>query len=707
MLAPALNSQYLRGMRLLSGIWGALVLTVPVGARVLEEVGTFGIAGFQHAGSLSEIVCLADGKHALSSSRDECVRLWEIETGKLVRAYRKTGSGDMWGIRMLPGETEFLAAGGSGEIIRYNLATGGVVKTYQHSDTAYRIAIHPDGKRFIGTDGNNTAILWNLETGEKIHTYSEHSGDVYTAIIVEDGKTLITGSSDESFKKWNLETGKIIESYQGEKKGKFGDIFTLSASPDGSTFAMISDDNRVRVYDSKTVEEIWKIKLPDDGQVIDWSPDGKFLATACDDKNIYILRAEDGKIERKIPVVRYGHTPIIFSKDGTKVISGGDQLLHVHDVETGERVVPTLGLPVNPNGFEYSVVGIGGKLVMTAGGEELHVWNTDDPDESREFNEPRDISAMVLSHDGRFLALGGEGGDITVRNTNDFKIVSSLSSGKRVNGLVFTPDGTGLVSAGDGDRAIHWHLESGRKLRVFTGSSGDLSDLSDLAMSEDGEVIVTTGDDQMVRIWSMATGEEEVSFNLGQNTPYGVAYLNGGRSLIVSLSENRVFGRLLPLLKKDVVLDPVKIQSLAGKLADRSYNVRQASMVELASMGPGVLPILDELEVGDPEVSSRLDGIKNVIGGSAPGEGLVEIHKFEATFGNLKGGPLGRFWAATVGRGGAANLTIGEVADEKFRVLETLELDHGPGEMSFSPDGKNLTTVNSDGTFSVFTVNRD
>ncbi|MEJ6644201.1 MAG: WD40 repeat domain-containing protein [Akkermansiaceae bacterium] len=691
-------------MRLLSGLCGALILALPAGGRVLEEVGTFGIAGFQHAGSLSEIVCLSDGKHVLSSSRDRCVRLWEIETGKLVRIFTKEGSGDMWGIRMLPGETEFLAAGGSGEIIRYNLATGEVVKTYQHSDTAYRIAIHPDGKRFVGTDGKNTAILWDLETGEKIHTYSEHTGDVYTVIIVEGGKTLITGSSDESFKKWDLETGKMIETHQGEKKSKFGDIFTLSASPDGSKFAMVSDDNRVRVYDSKTIAEIWKVKLPDVGQVVDWSPDGKLLATASDDKNIYIFNSGDGKIERKIPVARYGHTPITFTTNGTKIISGGDKLLHVHDVKTGERIVPTLGLPVNLDGFEYAVVGNGGKLIMTGGGEELHVWNTDEPDQSRKFNEPRDISVMVLSHDGQFLALGGEGGDITVRNTTDFGIVKSLSTGKRVNGLVFTPDGTGLVSAGDDNRATHWHLDSGKKVRVFTGSTGNLSDL---AMSEDGEVIVTAGDDQTVRIWSMASGGEEAFFNLGENDPYGVAYLNGGRSLIVSISESQVFGRLLPMLREDVVIDSVKIRNLASQLANHDYNVRQAAMMELASMGPGVLPVLDELEVADPEVNSRLDGVKNIIRGSASGEGLEEIHTFDATFGNLKGGPQGRFWAATVGWGGASKLTIGDVTDEKFRVLDTLESDHGPGEMSFSPDGKNLATVNSDGTFSVFTVNRD
>ena len=704
MLAQTQKSQYFRIMRMLSGFCSALLLSLPVGGRALTEVGTYGVAGFQHAGSLSEIVCLSDGEHVLSSSRDACVRLWEIESGKMVRAYTKTGSGDMWGLRLLPGETEFLAAGGSGEIIRYNLATGEVVKTYQHSDTAYRIALHPDGKRFIGTDGKNTAILWDLETGEKVHTYDGHAGDVYTAIIVEDGKTLITGSSDDSFKKWDLETGKIIETFQGEKKSKFGDIFTLSASPDGSRFAMVSDDARVRVYDSKTIEEIWKVKLPDDVQVVDWSPDGKLLATACDDKNLYLLNSEDGKIERKIPVARYGHTPITFTKDGTRVISGGDQLLHVHNVQTGDRVVPTMGLPANPNGFEYAVVGNGGKLVMTGGGDQLHVWNTDAPDQSRKFKEPRDISAMALSLDGQLLAVGGEGGEISVRNTSDFKIVRSLTTGRRVNGLAFTPDGSGLVSAGDDDRAIHWHLESDKKIREFNASSADLSDL---AISEDGQVIVTIGDDQAVRLWALATGKEEASFNLGQNNPSSVAYLNGGRSLIVSIGDKEVLGRLLPLLKEGVVLDPEKIKELTGKLADRDYKVRQESMMGLAAMGPGVLPILAELEAGDPEVSSRLDGVRNVIRGSASGEELEEIHRFDGVFRHLKGDPLGRFWAAIVGHGAEAKLAIGDVSDEKFHVLDTMESDHGPGALSFSPDGRSLTTVNSDGTFSVYALNRD
>ena len=82
-------------------------------ADILTEVETGNLAGFQHGGSVSEVVCHPDGVHVLSSSRDQCVRLWEIETGKLIRRFTEDGCGDMWGIRIIREGKEFLAASSS------------------------------------------------------------------------------------------------------------------------------------------------------------------------------------------------------------------------------------------------------------------------------------------------------------------------------------------------------------------------------------------------------------------------------------------------------------------------------------------------------------------------------------------------------------------------------------------------------------------
>lgn len=726
-------------MRILSGIFGSLLLVGTVSGKILNEVATHGVAGFQHAGTLSEIVCLGDGKHLLSSSRDECVRLWEIETGKLVRLYTAEGSGDMWGVRALPGGKEFLVAGGSGKVFRFDLATGEVVKTYRHEKTAYRIALHPDGKRFVSTDDKHLAILWQLDgeaeeegekkqdekpelkkesvdeeedepevdlgpgPGGKIRSFSGHTSDVYTAIIVNEGKTLITGSSDDTFRTWELETGKLLKTYQGEGKSKFGDVFTLSASPDKKRFAMVSGDNRVRVFDAKTIEKIWEIKLPQEAQVIDWSPDGSMLAAASDDKNLYVLNSDDGKVLQKIGVAN-SHTPISFTLDGTKIISGDENLLHIHDVETGTRVVPTMGLPANKSGIEYALVGSGGKMAMTGGGEEFHVWDLESGKAIKTFEESNNITAMVLSRDGGLVAVGSSRGGITVRQTSDFKIVASLKAGGQVNGLAFTPDGEGLASAGSDELAIHWHIKSGKRVRVFKGATDDINDL---VMSEDGQIIVTTGDDQKVRIWSMETGKEEVSFSMPNQVPSTLALFGGGRSLLVGVGGTEVFGRLLPRLARNVEANPERIAVLLKDLAALQYEARQSAVQELAAMGPEVIPILEEIEIDDPEVQARVHGVRAVIRGSTGKKQLKMVHEFKKSLRSLEGDPLGRYWAGVIGWSGSSKLMIGSAEGEKFLLLEEARNPHGVGDVTFSPDGRFVTTVNNDGTFSVFQVNRD
>ena len=95
----------------------------------------------------------------------------------------------MWGIRFIKEGKEFLAASGSGKVYRFEVATGTVLSSYKQSGTAYRIAVHPDGKRFVGTDSKNNATLWEIETGRLVRKFVGHTDDVYTAIIVNDGKT--------------------------------------------------------------------------------------------------------------------------------------------------------------------------------------------------------------------------------------------------------------------------------------------------------------------------------------------------------------------------------------------------------------------------------------------------------------------------------------------------------------------------------------
>jgi len=481
-------------------------LMLSVSGAVLEELETGNVAGFQHAGSISEIVCHPDGKRVLSSSRDQCTRLWDIQTGKLIRRFTAPSCGDMWGVRIIRGGKEFLVATSSGNVHRFEMETGKVLMSYKHGDTAYRIAVMPDEEHFIGTDSSNSAVLWKIATGEKVKKFNGHSGDIYTAIVTEGGKRLITGSDDKTVKQWNVETGKCLKTLKSKKP--YGDIYTIALSPDQKRFAMVSSDNYLRVFDALSLEEIWKLKLGDEGEVVTWSPDGKMIASTSEDKNLYLLQATDGEIIRKIKVAKRYHTPISFSVDGETLISGGDRLLHLHKVSTGERIIPETGIPQNSFNGGQVAVAPGGQQIYLSDESDWELRDRSEPERSQTFTERADVSVMSLSSDGGLIAVGDEDGNVTVRETKNFTVKAELKVSNEVQAMAFLPDGKSLLTAGEDKVATLWSVATGKKQQIYRGHSKEIEDIE---LAADGESFYTSASDGSVRVWAVNSGVQQAN----------------------------------------------------------------------------------------------------------------------------------------------------------------------------------------------------
>jgi WD40 repeat protein len=675
-----------------------------LGAVSLKELETSGVASFQHAGSVSEIVCHPDGVHVLSSARDQCVRLWEIESGKLVRRYTVPGCSDMWGIRFLKKGKEFLAASSSNDVFRFEVETGKVLQRYSHSGTAYRLAVLPDEKSFVGTDGKNTAVLWETATGKKLRTFSGHTKDVYTAIVVNGGKTLITGSEDKSIKQWNIETGECLKTITD--KPAYGDVFTLAVSPDKKRFAMVCDGGHARVFDSTTLKEIWKTKLGEEGEVVVWAPDDSLIASTSDDGNLYLFHPKTGKVVKKIKTVQKSHTPITFTNDSKFIISGGDSILHIHNVETGERVEPGMGYPDNYESYDHLAVGPVGSRIYVSNGSSWQVLDRENPEASRKFTENQTVTSMALSNDGDFIAIGFERGQIKVLDTMGFELFSSMSDKGSVNGLAFLPDGKRLVAGGGNNRLTLWAIEGGKRLQNFDGHTDDVVVL---ALSNDGEMLMTLSKDRSIRSWSVTAGEEQAMFKLEKDRPGGIAYLDDGRSLVISTNTKDVLARILPKIQVEEVIDNEVVLKLIKQLADDRFLKRQEAMEKLAGFGKAVIPFAEAMETEDPEVKYRLVGVRDTIRGSLARDAFKKVASLDDNLGVLASDPLGEFWVGKLGVKGASRLLIGGVdrESEGIKILQTIDNQHGCLQLSFSRDGSHLGTVNADGTYSLFKVIRE
>ena len=678
-----------------------LVVDWVAGSIRLEEVETYGVASFQHASTTSEVVCHPDGVHVLSSSRDNCVRLWEIKSGKLVRRFTVAGSGSMWGIRFVNGGKEFLAASSSNKVYRFEVATGKVLMSYSHPDDVYRLALHPDGKHFVATGSGKLIILWETATGKKVRTFNGHTGDVYTAIVTEGGKRIISGSSDDTIRQWDLESGKCLKTLK--EKPKYDDIFTLALSPDGKHFVVVSDDHCARVFESGSLEEVWKSKLKQEGQVVAWSPDGGLVATASKDGHLYLLSAATGAEVRKIKTAGSSHTPITFSNDGTLLISGGDRTLHLHEVATGERIRPGMGFSTRARAFEGLAVGNGGRCLYTADGNRLERRDRAEAGDPLAVKETSEISALAISDDGAFLAIGTKRGQVVIRETAGLSKVLSLQGSGEIKALDFSPGGSRLVAAGSRGAARVWTLPAGNKIADLTGHRDTVNDV---AFVGEGDQVMTAADDRTVRVWAVADGRELVSTKVADFNPDDFLSLDQGRTLLVSGENRKLYGRILEKLEVKEISDRGEVERLVEQLGDEEFERRETAMKSLAGYGRAIIPVLEEVETRDPEVRARLIGVRNVMRGSLGEDELAVVKEFEEEISKVTADPRGRFWVGCLGGYGVEKVVVGVIDHQSkgVEIIQTLDGIHGCTRLVVAPDGSHVGSINADGTTTLYRV---
>ncbi|GAA3192516.1 serine/threonine-protein kinase [Actinocorallia longicatena] len=242
----------------------------------------------------------------------------------------------------------------------------------------------------------------------------------------------------------------------------FGDAVTgLSISPDGAALAISSSDRTVQLW-SMTADTPPMILKGHTARVraVDHSPDGRYLASAGDDRTIRIWDARTGKRLETLT----GHTGPVgslhFSHDGSLLGSGGaDQRVILWSTSSWDRVV-TLGDDRAPaKSLRFSP---DDRILATANDSEIRLWNV----------ATRTPGSPMRGH------------------------------GSWIGGVLFTPDGRTLISAG-GDRDIRfWDVASGASTSVVKSGIGPIYAT---AISADGRLLATGSDDGQVVVWDLAT----------------------------------------------------------------------------------------------------------------------------------------------------------------------------------------------------------
>ncbi len=134
----------------------------------------------------------------------------------------------------------------------------------------------------------------------------------------------------------------------------------------------------------------------------------------------------------------------------------------------------------------------------------LRRWNAE-TGQPLEWNAISDFETLwAFSGDARVLASASD--DLTIWDASSGQVLTAIRQESWVAALAFHPD-AGFVATGHDDGSIrYWdaaghHLVFDKPLRFHTKA------ISALAISRDGKLLAAAGEDKLVSVWDLATGE--------------------------------------------------------------------------------------------------------------------------------------------------------------------------------------------------------
>ncbi|OGR44441.1 MAG: hypothetical protein A2X35_06945 [Elusimicrobia bacterium GWA2_61_42] len=192
----------------------------------------------KHAGPVNCLAFSPDGKFLYSGSDDGTIKVFSSPKCWLENTL-EPGIGDIKALAVAAG---MLAAGGV-ELQFLELPSGKLLKdndSYVYGVKA--LAFSPDGKTLaVGTGMEKRLEIWNAEKLEEAGSVKD-SDWVNCVAFTPDGKRIVTGGS--AVKVWDPVSGACLKTYEGHAD----EIHAVDVSPDGKYIASASNDKTVKIW---------------------------------------------------------------------------------------------------------------------------------------------------------------------------------------------------------------------------------------------------------------------------------------------------------------------------------------------------------------------------------------------------------------------------------------------------------------------------
>ncbi len=406
----------------------------------------------------SWMLAFAPGKPKLlaSTGGDHKVRLWDVETGKVVHVF-----GPKWGSSLtFSADGKLLALGGKWNedgVALYDVATGKLVRRIPggpRHQAAQGLSFSPDGK-YLAVAGIDCVVqLFEVATGKAMNAPDQPQAGVRDMFLSADGKSLLVGGDGVEVNVWDVTTGKRLGTVPDDKVGLpagFGKDGRILLGRIGSFEAHFYWHDVVTGKDEKLFrvpQSIYTLALTRNNPTLVVLTTSGGLLSLWD-----VARAKEiVSLERVQGAEAY--SGLALAPDGKRFATAGV----VRSVASGERIrTLTPGHSTTVNGVAFSP---DGKNVATVSYGEVLIYEAEGDRPPRELKLPDESGHSLAYHPGgKWLAVGEVEG-AALHDVATGKVVHRFRGHRgMVRQLAFTPDGKRLITGGTDGTVLVWTLE--------------------------------------------------------------------------------------------------------------------------------------------------------------------------------------------------------------------------------------------------------
>ena len=264
-------------------------------------------------------VCTSvDGRHALSTGRDETFKLWEVNGGRSLRTF--SGHTERVTSVCMSVDGRYALSGSKDKTVRlWDLVSGECLRTFAgHTESCMTVCLSVDCRLALSGSVDKALKLWDLASGHCLRSLGGHAETVDSVCLSADGCLALSGSSDGTLKLWDLAGGHCLRTFTGHSKS----VNSVCLSVDDRHALSAGGDHTLRLWDLETGQCLRTFSgHSNEVNSACLSIDRRYALSGSADRTLKLWDLASGECLRSLSGHNTGVTSVCLSAEGGHAVS--------------------------------------------------------------------------------------------------------------------------------------------------------------------------------------------------------------------------------------------------------------------------------------------------------------------------------------------------------------------------------------------------